>query len=261
MNIIKNTNRGLVLGLVLVLCVTGYEIKGNITFKKSKPELEQTTRDYVKEVANANIGSEQQVKDNWNTIIDKYFTEYNDKATGLDIYDGDTSDYRIGNFKNAVNNISFKTGKIDKCTVDISEIEVSKYGANGARVYLEYNICYEYTGYNISTPFIIPDNIFRRYDTDIMPAEELEKLKNTSDKINYSGSATVYYTNTKDGWKIGYIQNLYSTYDEETYDEDIDEEREMQPSEETSEADDKTSVSEADKQESATSQKEAKTNE
>lgn len=59
---LRNINRGLVLGGVLALGVVCYSVYDNNQFKTSKPEIEQTMRDYIADLTSANVGSSDKLK-------------------------------------------------------------------------------------------------------------------------------------------------------------------------------------------------------
>ena len=73
---LRNINRGLVLGGVLALGVVCYSVYDNNQFKTSKPEIEQTMRDYIADLTSANVGSSDKLKSQLTDFVDKHYTDY-----------------------------------------------------------------------------------------------------------------------------------------------------------------------------------------
>ena len=73
---LRNINRGLVLGGVLALGVVCYTVYDNNQFKTSKPEIEQTMRDYIADLTSANVGSSDKLKSQLTDFVNKHYADY-----------------------------------------------------------------------------------------------------------------------------------------------------------------------------------------
>ena len=78
---LRNINRGLVLGGVLALGVVCYTVYDNNQFKTSKPEIEQTMRDYIADLTSANVGSSDKLKSQLTDFVNKHYTDYTTSAS------------------------------------------------------------------------------------------------------------------------------------------------------------------------------------
>lgn len=212
---LRNINRGLVLGAVLIVGVSGYEIYQNSAFKKSKPEIEKLTHEITEEMGNASVGDDKAVKDNWTKLIDKYFTEYqNDMDFGFT-----RSDYTSA----AKDNIDNKFGKVTAAETKLADLKVSKYGNNGAMVTFEWTGYFEYEGYDINIPAIAP------YGVDINCSEDheqaSEKHKNDKGSNTFETSVQMYLQKKQDGWKIASIETYgISTSGSSSFEDNAEEE-------------------------------------
>jgi len=56
---LKRVNRGIVLGLILIIVMTGYVIMGNIRFQKEKPLIKETIENYISDFDKLNITPEE----------------------------------------------------------------------------------------------------------------------------------------------------------------------------------------------------------
>ena len=134
---LRNINRGLVLGGVLALGVVCYTAYDNNQFKTSKPEIEQTMRDYIADLTSANVGSSDKLKSQLTDFVDKHYADYT------------TSDNEYASSKSGlldeINQAEVATqgGDITSAEYDIKEMSINKSGADGAKVTMIYNVCYD----------------------------------------------------------------------------------------------------------------------
>ena len=125
---LRNINRGLVLGGVLALGVVCYSVYDNNQFKTSKPEIEQTMRDYIADLTSANVGSSDKLKSQLTDFVDKHYADYT------------TSDNEYASSKSGlldeINQAEVATqgGDITSAEYDIKEMSINKSGADGAKV-------------------------------------------------------------------------------------------------------------------------------
>ena len=172
---LRNINRGLVLGGVLALGVVCYTAYDNNQFKTSKPEIEQTMRDYIADLTSANVGSSDKLKSQLTDFVDKHYTDYT------------TSDNEYASSKSGlldeINQAEVATqgGDITSAEYDIKEMSINKSAADGAKVTMIYNVCYDVS--KGDPTFLTTNGI------------------NTMTSGNYTNSDN-YEPSTSDGWKI-----------------------------------------------------------
>lgn len=117
---LRNINRGLVLGGVLALGVVCYTAYDNNQFKTSKPEIEQTMRDYIADLTSANVGSSDKLKSQLTDFVDKHYADYT------------TSDNEYASSKSGlldeINQAEVATqgGDITSAEYDIKEMSINK---------------------------------------------------------------------------------------------------------------------------------------
>lgn len=143
----KQTNRGIVIGGVLIIGVMVYTKIDNTIFEKEAPSIEKAFRDYANEFIavnvddNTSVTSDQEstkelvkAKENrYNKVLDKYWT---------------TKEYSLMNqngflinkpnimetIHEGCNNVDFMSSRISKINTELSYVDVKKSGPNGAMV-------------------------------------------------------------------------------------------------------------------------------
>lgn len=201
---LKNINRGLVLAAILIVGTAGYEVYSNIKFKEAKPKLENLTKEFSADIAKACVGEATEVKKNWKTILDKYFTVADQSVTDFG--------FTKSNYSEVINNITKDNpyGKVTSAAVNLKNLKISKYGS-GATANFNVDYYYEIEGSNIQVPMFCPTCKLNSTcdDNGNVNVEEAEKNKNKKQSLNQS-EENVKITFAKEGsnWKIVSIQGF-----------------------------------------------------
>ncbi len=197
---LRNINRGLVLGAVLILGTAVYVSIDNARFKDSKPEIEETVKKAVDAMAQSNVGRADQIESNWMKLLSEYFTSYSN------VHDyGATKDYIFSEISDGWF-LDEESGTITKAVTDISNISISKSGSDGATVAFDFSSYYEYTG---SCPVYMSFNGLNYLDGGDF--DDYGNPLPDNDSVRYgetlSGEAEMYLQKTDSGWKIGSMTN------------------------------------------------------
>lgn len=210
---LRNINRGLVLGGVLALGVVCYTVYENDQFKTSKPEIEQTMRDYIADMTTANVGGSDVLKSQWTDFVNEHYTDYT------------TSDNEYASSKSGlleeINQAEVATqgGDITSAEYDIKEMSINKSGADGAKVIMIYNVCYDVT--KGDPTFLTTNGINTMASGNYTNSDNYEPSTSSYKAIFSYEYAEFYLLRTSDGWKIatssdyGYGED-YSFDDENT---------------------------------------------
>ena len=210
---LRNINRGLVLGGVLALGVVCYTVYENDQFKTSKPEIEQTMRDYIADMTTANVGGSDVLKSQWTDFVNEHYTDYT------------TSDNEYASSKSGlleeINQAEVATqgGDITSAEYDIKEMSINKSGADGAKVIMIYNVCYDVT--KGDPTFLTTNGINTMTSGNYTNSDNYEPSTSSYKAIFSYEYAEFYLLRTSDGWKIatssdyGYGED-YSFDDENT---------------------------------------------
>lgn len=198
---LRNVNRGLVLGAVLVLGTAVYVGVDNARFKDSKPEIEETVKKSVEAITQSNIGQADQIESNWHKLLADYFTGYSN------IHDyGTTRDYIYSEISGG-NIVEEDMGRITKAMSEVSNISISKSGSDGATVEFEFSSYYEYTG---SSPAYMSFNGLNFLDGGDSYDEYGNPILGDENAVygeTVSGEASMYLLKTDSGWKIASMEN------------------------------------------------------
>lgn len=216
---LRNINRGLVLGGVLALGVVCYTVYENDQFKTSKPEIEQTMRDYIADMTTANVGGSDVLKSQWTDFVNEHYTDYT------------TSDNEYASSKSGlleeINQAEVATqgGDITSVEYDIKEMSINKSGADGAKVIMIYNVCYDVT--KGDPTFLTTSGINTMTSGNYTNSDNYEPSTSSYKAIFSYEYAEFYLLRTSDGWKIatssdyGYGEDY--TFDDENTDSVADE--------------------------------------
>lgn len=222
---LKNINRGLVLGGVLIVGTVCYVVYGNHAFKKNIPDIEKTAEQSITAMAESNIG---ELKDNygrWRGFVGNYMTDYRNQndysIKKSDIISEIQSEYGFGE----------NIGTITAAQAEITDISVSKSGKTGATVNVGYSMYFEYSG---SAPVALTFNGITYLDDNYEYDEYGNEIPNEYDGSyaeTISGNAELYMIKESDGWKIasmndyhGYSSSVRKLDDTETDSESSDSE-------------------------------------
>ncbi|MGN0595187.1 MAG: hypothetical protein ACI4I6_08505 [Hominimerdicola sp.] len=191
----RNINRGLVLGAILIVGSVGYVVYDNAAFKKEKPEIQQTVEAFVQKMSDANLGTKEDVKNNWTQIVYENFSDYTPNENSMDYFLNDD---------NLLSDLGYKydncTGKITKSIISIiGTPKIQKTGPNGATVTFDYSLYLEAVGGTAEYVDFWGTSATYCWDGDISPSK--------SYKFSESGHAVLYFEKADDEWKIGYIQS------------------------------------------------------
>lgn len=194
---LKNINRGLALGCILIIGTAAYVVKDNMDFKKSKPDIETAITDSVQAMAQSNLGSGDKQEHKWKSFLSEYMTEYSNesdyKFKKSDIMDEINSGYYEAEDYNEVFNANS----------EVTNVNIKKSGSSGAIVTFDYSLYYEYTG---SCPAYLSfdgmstfDGGMEEYDNygKPMPDTQISSYGETFD-----GSAEAYMIEVDGKWKI-----------------------------------------------------------
>lgn len=191
---LRNINRGLVLGGVLALGVVCYTAYDNNQFKTSKPEIEQTMRDYIADLTSANVGSSDKLKSQLTDFVNKNYTDYT------------TSDNEYALSKSGlldeINQAEVATqgGDITSAEYDIKEMSINKSGADGAKVTMIYNVCYDVS--KGDPTFLTTNGISTMTSGNYTNSDNYEPSTSSYKAIFSYENAEFYLLRTSDGWKI-----------------------------------------------------------
>ena len=168
---------------MLALGVVCYSVYDNNQFKTSKPEIEQTMRDYIADLTSANVGSSDKLKSQLTDFVNKHYADYT------------TSDNEYASSKSGlleeINQAEVATqgGDITSAEYDIKEMSINKSGADGAKVIMIYNVCYDVS--NGDPTFLTTNGI------------NTMTSGNYTNSDNYEPSSSSYKAIfSSDGWKI-----------------------------------------------------------
>lgn len=202
---LRNINRGLVLGGVLALGVVCYTVYDNNQFKTSKPEIEQTMRDYIADLTSANVGSSDKLKSQLTDFVNKHYADYT------------TSDNEYASSKSGLleeinqAEVAAQGGDITSAEYDIKEMSINKSGADGSKVTLIYEVCYDIS--EGDPMFLTPSGLTSFNSGSYTNSSEYEPSKTQYKAVLTYGYVDLYIIKTADGWKIA-TSNDYG-YDEQ----------------------------------------------
>lgn len=153
-HIYKRINRGIVLGVVLLVGLAAYIWKDETDFQKETPVIQQTVTSFMEETCASSVSDtehqnfnsvltksqqEQQLK-KVNSLIDKYWIDSDDENAL-------TKSRLLEQVKGMVTENSKGNGYVQKCTVKLNGTpEVKKSGPSLASVETEYIVVMEYAG-------------------------------------------------------------------------------------------------------------------
>ena len=209
---LRNINRGLVLGGVLALGVVCYTVYENNQFKASKPEIEQTMRDYIADMTNANVGSGDTLKNQWTDFVNGCYTDY---TNNTDV--GMTKTELLEQINNT--DVTAQAGNITSAEYDIKDMTINKSGADGAKVIMIYNVCYDVSKGDPN--FINTSGVSTMNSGNYTSSDKYEPSESSYKAVLSYTYAEFYLIRTSDGWKIatsndwGYGED-YSFDDENT---------------------------------------------
>lgn len=191
---LRNINRGLVLGGVLALGVVCYSVYDNNQFKTSKPEIEQTMRDYIADLTSANVGSSDKLKSQLTDFVNKHYADYT-------ISDNEYASSKSG-LLDEINQaeVAAQGGDITSAEYDIKEMSINKSGADGAKVIMIYNVCYDVS--KGDPTFLTTSGINTMTSGNYTNADNYKPSTSSYKAIFSYEYAEFYLLRTSDGWKI-----------------------------------------------------------
>lgn len=196
---LRNINRGLVLGGVLALGVVCYSVYDNNQFKTSKPEIEQTMRDYIADLTSANVGSSDKLKSQLTDFVNKHYADYT-------ISDNEYASSKSGLLEE-INQaeVAAQGGDITSAEYDIKEMSINKSGADGAKVIMIYNVCYDVS--KGDPTFLTTSGINTMTSGNYTNADNYKPSTSSYKAIFSYEYAEFYLLRTSDGWKIATSSN------------------------------------------------------
>lgn len=207
---LRNINRGLVLGGVLVLGVVCYTVYENNQFKTSKPEIEQTVRDYIADMTNSNVGSGDILKNQWTDFVNGYYADYTNNTD-----DGITKAELLEQINHT--DVATQNGDITSAEYDIKDMTINKSGADGAKVTMTYNVCYDVSKGDPN--FITTSGISAMSSGNYTNSDNYEPSKSSYKAVLSYDSTEFYLIRTSDGWKIA-TSDDYGYGEDYSFDDD-----------------------------------------
>ncbi|WP_294588634.1 hypothetical protein [Ruminococcus sp.] len=208
---LRNINRGLVLGGVLALGVVCYTVYENNQFKTSKPEIEQTMRDYIADMTTANVGGNDVLKSQWTDFVNEHYTDY----AANDNENGSTKSELLEQI-NHTDTLS-QQGNITSAEYDIKEMSINKSGADGAKVTMIYNVCYDVSKGDPN--FFATSGINTMTSGNYTNSDNYEPSTSSYKAIFSYENAEFYLLRTSDGWKIA-TSSDYGYGEDYSFDDD-----------------------------------------
>ena len=223
---IRRMNRGIALGIVFALAMTVFVIVDERRFKKEEGVIEQTILDYYKDIGNFNVeisklmtpgekatsSQADAANEKMKNLISTYYTDGK-----FDTVNGYYKEQVESAFQSYIKSMVVPIVTEQEFILSFNGMEITKYGAGGARVYLngEYNTKLK-GNFNVFHPgsytFYAEDQYFygveqyngKNYVTST-ESEGSEDNKLSFDKLyqtTFSVNANLYLSRTDDGWKI-----------------------------------------------------------
>lgn len=210
---LKKANRGIILGIILIIGVVIFTVIDNANFKKEKPEIETVVENFITELGNKNVLPEkyrnfkgdipepekEAMMSDFSKFIDEYW-----------VFRNQTDGFRSSELKSSYNdalNIAFESNEyLSECTMEARNIKVRKAGPNCATAEFElYSLITSTEQSEIVTPTY---NESLGWYTEYSEENYEPKLS----KYRLEGSYTLSLERTSDGWKIymsdGYINSF-----------------------------------------------------
>lgn len=171
---LRSANRGVIVGLVLVIILTIYIIVDNFIFQNEKLDIKVVVSDYIQDYSALLKDSDEVIKTGvWTKelankekqeyidLANKYFTDQFYKDTGVDYVDY-TNLENVSTYLDSAYDMDSLTGKgtITDCSFSTDHYSINKYGPNGAIVSFEYEAYITTTG----IPNIVGPNLQSTYE-------------------------------------------------------------------------------------------------
>ena len=188
----KHANRGVILAIVAVLCVTVYVLVDNARFKEAKPEIEQAVRQYMEEIKTVNLAAPQERIARTQELLEKYWTESQDNGYYFGYTKEDVRNYLAYRERYAANDPEL----VDYTEV-LKDISISQNGPKGAKIK---------AGYSVSLEMSREDLLYPVYglsgeDGSFVSSQPSGNGTNVVQNFDYTVEISMY----QDGgqWKIG----------------------------------------------------------
>lgn len=197
---LKNINRGLVLGAVLVIGTAGYVVKTRQDFKADKSVIEDSVRQSISALSEVNTADTDAKRQKIYDFLNEYFTDYSNEND----YGWKKSDY----LSLAGDDSNFSQGGVTKCEYEITDISLKQWGPNGAMAELSFSAYYEYWG---DHPDILDlwGMTYAQGGADYYSPEDIpENERDMSFKENISGDCSMYLVEKDGKWKIASVQYM-----------------------------------------------------
>ncbi|MDO5291940.1 MAG: hypothetical protein Q4F05_04235 [bacterium] len=221
----KSANRGVILGIFLVIIVTIYVIADQIIFNNEKGEINTVVTDYVDDYMATLKASDEVIKNKawtkasgekelteFKDLINKYFaySHYTSELTEMYYYiDRQTGEQQI---KDAFSDEMLKeTGYVTSTEHSISSVKIKKYGPQGAIVSFNLNAKITINGaYGFTNIDLEPWQDYSVNEQDGSIINDTSKPETRSNKIEVS----VQLLREKGSWKISKIATGSFEYEE-----------------------------------------------
>lgn len=216
---IKRVNRGLFLGILLIVGLVSYVVADSIEFKRNKPEMKQFLEQYYQDIDSCISTDDIKGQKAVNDLISKYDTLINNYwvQTEPNIYNYFSSKSAVIDLAKSYEEGNSDIGQIKEWNYSLSQVKVTKTGPGTADIKYNYSVMTEFTGKAVLTP---ASSGLRRtdemtgyggYETDYNidgNADEETKTENMGNKnsakmiYNMSGSETLKLKKVNGEWKI-----------------------------------------------------------
>lgn len=210
---LKRANRGLILGLVLLIGLSIYIAVDETRFRKEKPGISQMMNEYLEDIAKFGIfpeeyqqagktipkeAKEAKLQEN-KQVIEKYWgTDFSES------WQMKKADF-TREMESMVEENSNGGGFISKLTTKpTKEPSIKKNGPNAAIVSFDYTLVVEYTGNVVVN---LPTNTM--YTSDMSEGSGEEQLKQKK-RLTLEGDASMELEKQNGEWKI--VRGDYSGY-------------------------------------------------
>ncbi len=236
----RKINRGIVLGVVLVIGTSIYVVNDNRRFKQSEGDIKNVVDNYFDDIAELNLKKDEDVYSNVEELVDKTWG-YGDFSN---------NDYNIISKSSIKSDLEYlkenssSVGEVFTYETNITSLKINKYGPNGAVA--SFNLS-EYIDFSGAPDILSYDSFCQVENNDY---DQVSGEMNVDVNNEYSLTKEYYeakiYLNYIDGeWKItgvanyGYSSNvnLINSNDNDSSSYDVDNEDDSSQGDESSKSD------------------------
>lgn len=229
----KRINRGIVLGIIVILGFVIYVVADTSAFKKNKPNLEQAAENYFEAVSNVAVTPEsdrdtkkndmteegkKRLSEEFDKMLDDYWTDSSTDVVSQYYYiDMDSMKSSIDYLLNNDSEIDKASGYVTDWVYKLSNIKVVKAGPDVAVVSYDFDVTAKIVGHN---PLVICSSeatgasqmSFTYDNTGKAVTEEYESDVNKLKSYNITGNESMKLKKVDGEWKIcGISRNNFNS--------------------------------------------------